>query len=393
MTRPSLLDTIAAAQAARLAESRRSLRIARPIGGARVVIEGRELIDVASNDYLGLAFDPRVRAALADAARDQAGARASHLLGGHHPEHAALEAELAAWLGYPRVLLFSTGYMAAVGALSALLSRFDLALQDRLNHACLLDGARLAGARLLRYAHGDVSAAAAALDREPDRRALLITDSVFSMDGDIAPLCELAELARAENAALMVDEAHAIGVLGPQGRGACAAAGLRAEHVPVLMLTFGKAFGVSGAAIVCSTAIADALLHGARSFIYTTALPPAIAAAIRAAMRRVIAGDDLRAHLADRIAQFRAGATELGLPLLPSTTAIQPLMLGDSRAALDASRRLAERGVYCPAIRPPTVPRGQARLRLSLSAALCESDVEQLLAALAATLKPEIRRP
>ncbi len=385
MSRPSLLDAIAATNAARAPASRRRLRVAKPIGGARVVIDGRELIDVASNDYLGLAFDPSIRAALADAAREQSGARASHLLGGHHPEHAALESELAAWLGYPRVLVFSTGYMAALGAMGAVLSRHDLALQDRLNHACLLDGARLAGAKLLRYAHGDTTAAADMLKREPNRRALLITDSVFSMDGDIAPLTELANLSQRENAALMVDEAHAAGALGPQGRGACAAAGLGTTQVPLLMLTFGKAFGISGAAIACTEPLADALLHSARSFIYTTAMPPAIAAAIRAALRRIIDGDDLRERLDARIAQFRIGAQSLGLPLVASTTAIQPVLVGDATAALEASRALMDRGIYCPAIRPPTVPPGQARLRISLSAALSVADVESVLTVLAGT--------
>jgi 8-amino-7-oxononanoate synthase len=384
--RPALVEAIESANAKRELASRRRLRSVEPLGSGRIRVDGETLLDVASNDYLGLAFDPSVRSAFADAAMRQAGARASHLLGGHHPAHERLEAELADWLGYPRVLLFSTGYMAALGAIGAVLGRHDLIVEDRLNHACLIDAARLSGARLLRYAHGDAAAAEAVLRAQPDRRALLCTDSVFSMDGDLAPLSELAQLAQRERALMMVDEAHAIGVLGPEGRGACAAAGLTDQQVPLLMLTFGKALGVAGAAIACSAALAEALLHGARSFVYTTAMPPAQASALAAALRCVRTGEALREQLADNVRRFRTGAARLGVPLLPSATAIQAIPIGADADTLALAEELFRRGVYAPAIRPPTVPAGQARIRISLSAVHTPADIDSLLRALADAL-------
>ncbi|GMU44514.1 MAG: hypothetical protein AMXMBFR25_25000 [Lysobacterales bacterium] len=348
----------------------------------RIVLGGRELIDFGSNDYLGLARHPRLIAALATAAREGVGARASHLLGGHRQAHADLERALADWTGYPRALLFSTGYMAALGAQVALLGRHDLALHDRLNHASLLDGARLAGAALRRYRHADVGDAARRLAAQPQSRALLVTDSVFSMDGDVAPLADLAALARRERAWLMVDEAHALGVLGPQGRGGCAAAGLGPGDVPVWMGTLGKALGGFGAVICGSDALVDALVHGARSYVYTTALPPALVRAMIVAVALARAADAERAQSLALIARLRAGAAQQGWTLLPSATPIQPLLVGDSAAALALAARLEAAGVHCPAVRPPTVPRGGARLRIALSAAHSLEDVERLLAVL-----------
>lgn len=360
----------------------RRVRTAAHARPGRIVVDGRELIDFGSNDYLGLARHPRLAEAFADAAREGVGARASHLLGGHHDAHEALQQALAEWTGYPRVLLFSTGYMAAQGALTALLGRHDLCLQDRLNHACLIDGARLAGADLQRYRHADAEDAARLLGAASDRRALLVTDSVFSMDGDVAPLSQLAALAMRERAWLMVDEAHGLGVLGPQGRGACAAAGLASSDVQVWMGTLGKALGGFGAVVAGSDELVDALVNGARTYIYTTALPPALARAMLVAVELARYADDGRAHLQALIAQLRSGVGELGWQLLPSATPIQPLLVGDSAAAVDLSRRLEAAGCHCPAVRPPTVPKGRARLRISLSAAHSVADVERLLLAL-----------
>jgi 8-amino-7-oxononanoate synthase len=381
--RPDFQHRLTADLAARAAAGlHRRLTAAQATRPGHIAIHGRELVDFGSNDYLGLAGHPRLLEALAQAAKQSVGARASHLLGGHRDEHAALEETLARWIGYPRVLLFSTGYMAAIGTLSALLGRHDLSVQDRWNHACLLDGARLAGATLERYAHADVVAAAAGLAKHPQRRALLVTDSVFSMDGDVAPLAELAALAKRESAWLMVDEAHGVGVLGPQGRGACAAAGLGAADVQIWMGTFGKALGGFGAAIAGSDAMIDSLVNGARSFVYTTALPPALASAMGVAIELARDADQERAHLMTRVAQLRDGAAALGIELGASTTAIQPLILGSNERALSWAAQLLESGFYCPAIRAPTVPAGTARLRISLSAAHTSGDVGRLVEAL-----------
>lgn len=379
--RPDFAETLAHARAQRIEAmlARRLIAAGRERPG-RIRIDGRELIDFGSNDYLGLAQHPRLLASLHRAS--QAGARASHLLGGHQPVHEALESALADWLGYPRALLFSTGYMAATGTLQALLGRHDLCVQDRLNHACLLDGARLAGARLERYQHADATSAADVLAAHPQRRALVVTDSVFSMDGDVAPLAELAAVARRERAWLIVDEAHGLGVLGPEGRGACAAAGLSAEDVPVWMGTLGKALGCFGAVIAGSDLVIDTLIDRARSFVYTTAMPPALAEAALEAVALARAADAERTHLVALIARLRSGAAALGLELLPSATPIQPLLLGSPERALTWAEALRAAACYCPAVRPPTVPAGSARLRISLSAAHSLDDVDRLLEAL-----------
>jgi len=387
--RPDFHLRLAADLAAREAAGLyRRLRIAQATRPGRIAIDGRELIDFGSNDYLGLAQHPRLIESLVGAATSGVGARASHLLGGHRAEHQALEHALADWLGYPRALVFSTGYMAAIGTLAALLGRHDLCVQDRLNHACLLDGARLAGARLQRYAHADVAAAARLLAAYPERRALMVTDSVFSMDGDCAPLAALAQLAARENAWLMVDEAHGLGVLGPQGRGACAAAGLGSEQVPILMGTFGKALGGFGAVIAGSETLIESLINGARSFVYTTALPPALARAMCVAVELARSADPLRVYVMDLIARFRAGVDASGLRMLASDTPIQAVIAGGAQAAVAWGARLAEQGFFCPAVRPPTVPEGSARLRISLTAAHSHEDVDRLLYALTRLERP-----
>jgi 8-amino-7-oxononanoate synthase len=386
--RADLVARLAARHAERVAEGLgRRLRKVEAARGMRVLIDGRELVSFAGNDYLGLAAHSAVRDALIDGARRYGvGATAAHLLGGHRTPHAELEAALAEWTGREAALLFSTGWMANLGVIATLLGEGELCLQDKLNHACLIDGARLAGAELRRYPHRDVDGAARRLRARPGVPALLATDGVFSMDGDLAPLRELAALASAEGATLMVDDAHGLGVLGPDGAGSVAAADLTADEVPVLMATFGKALGTFGAFVAGSRALIEALVQFARTHVYTTALPPALAAATLAAVRVARMERWRRDHLARLVRHFRAGAAARGLTLGKSTTPIQPLLVGDARAATRLSERLAERGFFVPAIRPPTVPPGSARLRITFSALHSEADVEALLDALADAL-------
>jgi len=383
--RPDLLARIGATLAERERDAlRRRLRSVEAVDGPWLVVGGRRLLGFASNDYLGLAQHPALREALARAlARGVVGAGAAHLLGGHRDEHAALEDALARWTGRERALLFSTGYMANLGVACALLGSEDACVQDRLNHASLLDAARLAGCRLKRYVHADVGSAARQLAACPGAGTLLASDGVFSMDGDVAPLAGLAALARAEGAALMVDDAHGLGVLGPDGAGSVAEAGLGQDDVPVLMGTLGKALGVSGAFVAGSATLVDGLVQSARTFVYTTAMPPALAAATCVAIDIARHEAWRRERLQRRVAHFRAGAAARGLRLLPSRTPIQPLLVGDAALALALSRRLEQAGLYVPAIRPPTVPTGAARLRVALSALHAEGDVERLLDALA----------
>lgn len=347
-------------------------------------------VNFCSNDYLGLARDPAVAAAMAEAAqRYGAGSGASHLVSGHGAEHEALERELAEFTGRARALVFSTGYMANLGVLAAFAGRDDLLLADELNHASLIDAARLVRSpHNLRYPHGDAAAAQALLEAQAEagRGAFLITDGVFSMDGDLAPLPALAAAAQTHGAWLVVDDAHGIGVVGATGGGCCEHFGLDAQAVPVLIGTFGKALGTFGAFVAGDDDVIELLIQRARTYIYTTALPPPVAAATRRALRIVREEPWRRAALQDRIAQFRDGAARRGLAVMPSSTPIQPLVLGSETAALAASHRLAEAGYRVAAIRPPTVPAGTARLRITLSAAHSPQQVESLLAALEAAL-------
>jgi 8-amino-7-oxononanoate synthase len=351
-------------------------------GAARVVVDGRELVNFCSNDYLGLARHPDLHhASNAAAERYGSGSGSAHLVTGHTREHQALEEELADFTGRQRALLFSTGYMANLGIVSSFCARHEQALEDRLNHASLLDAARLSDADLKRYAHNDAAEAARALAE--GRATLVATDGVFSMDGDIAPLAELASATRAHDCWLLVDDAHGIGVLGATGAGAVEEAGLGEQDVPLLMGTLGKALGSFGAFVAGETDVIEHVLQTARTFIYTTALPPPVAAATRAALRLVRSDAALRERLHANIARFAAGAAQLGLPLLPSRTAIQPLLVGASGDALALSRALESRGFWVAAIRPPTVPDGSARLRITLSAAHGEQQIDALLDALA----------
>jgi 8-amino-7-oxononanoate synthase len=351
--------------------------------GAEILIDGRRYLGFCSNDYLGLANHPEViRAFQKAAARYGVGSGAAHLVNGHSFEHHALEEELAEFTGRPRVLLFSTGYMANLGVVSALLGRGDTVYQDRLNHASLLDAGLLCGARLVRYAHADPEALTNRMEGRERGQALVVTDGVFSMDGDLAPLAELARIARVRQAWLVVDDAHGFGVLGKEGRGSADYHGLGLQDLPVLVGTLGKAFGTAGAFVAGSEALIETLIQKARTYIYTTATPPAVAAATRASLRLARSEEWRRERLRALVNRFRTGASQLGLRLMASSTPIQPLVVGKSGDALALSESLRELGVLISAIRPPTVPEGTARLRVTLSAAHTEAHVEKLLDAL-----------
>jgi 8-amino-7-oxononanoate synthase len=354
---------------------------------AEIELDGRPCIDFCSNDYLGLAAHPRVTGAFVAAAREHGvGARASHLVSGHQPEHGALEEELAAYTGRERALLFSTGYMANLGLATALVRKGGLVLGDRLNHASLIDAGRIARAEPGWYPHGDAAALEAMLAARTAGPALVLTDGVFSMDGDLAPLPALADTCDRHAAFLAVDDAHGLGVLGANGGGSLEHYGLTAREVPALVGTLGKAFGSFGAFVAGDAALIELLVQRARTYIYTTALPAAVAAASRAALAVSIAEAWRRTRVLALARRFRALAAEAGLPLADSATPIQPVLLGGADAATAASRRLLERGYFVAAIRPPTVPEGGSRLRVALSASHRDDEVEGLVAALAGCL-------
>jgi len=388
MARPLLFDRVAEQQADRARASLlRRLRTVDAAHGAYVTIGGRQLLNFASNDYLGLSQHAALREALTDAAsRWGVGATAAQLLGGRRDEHAALEEALARWTGRERALLFSDGWAANLGTIAALLDRKDVCVQDKLNHASLLDAARLADCELKRYRHADVDSARRQLESLTDAAAILATDGVFSMDGDIAPLRDLAALCREQHATLMVDDAHGFGVLGPDGAGSVAEAALTQDDAPILMATLGKALGVAGAFVAGSATLIDALVQSARTFIYATAIPPPLVAAARAAVDVARFETWRRDRLSRLIAHFRSVAAARRLALLPSPTPIQPLVIGASDAALAVAAKLEDAGFYVPAIRPPTVPDGKARLRITLTALHSESDVERLVDAIAEAL-------
>lgn len=393
-----MLDTLTAGLQQRRQESLyRQRRLLEGRGGIAAEYQGRELLLFCSNDYLGLANHPKVVEAMRDAALQYGvGAGAAHLVTGHRAPHHRLEQELAEFTGRERALLFSTGYMANLGVMSALSGRGRRMYQDRLNHASLLDGAQCAGARLRRYAHCDMSALEQQLRKDEsgaDSRlpAMVVSDAVFSMDGDQAPLAELAALSSRYGAWLMVDDAHGLGVLGPQGGGSVLQQQLDAAHVPILMGTLGKAVGTFGAFVAGDEELIETLVQGARSYIYTTATPPAVAAATLAALGLIREGDGLRARLDGLIARFRRGAQQLALPLAASRTPIQPLLLGSARRAVDVAAQLLEAGFVVTAIRPPTVAEGSSRLRVTLSAAHTDEQVDRLLDALDVALKWVLR--
>jgi 8-amino-7-oxononanoate synthase len=349
----------------------------------QVIVDGRRLIDFSSNDYLGLAAHPALATAMAACAvHCGAGSGASHLISGHGHEHAALEEELAAFTGRPRALLFSTGYMANLGVVTALAGRGESVLLDRLSHASLIDAGLLSGARFRRYPHCDADAARRLLAESTPQTAVIATDGVFSMDGDVAPLVALSEAARTHEAWLVVDDAHGIGVLGANGRGAVEAACLNCEEVPVLVGTLGKAFGSFGAFVAGAEDLIELLIQRARSYVYTTALPQPVAAATRAALRIAREESWRRERVLALTARFRAAARQAGVPLADSATPIQPIPMGSSQAALAAQHALREAGFRVVAIRSPTVPAGAERLRITLTAGHEESQVDALVEAL-----------
>ena len=384
MARTDLRQRIADARAQRAAQDRvRKRRTVSRRDGVRFEIDGHWLTGFCGNDYLGLSQHFAVVNALQDtAAREGAGGVASHLVCGHHAAHVALEREVADWLGVPSALLFGSGFMANLAVVQALLGEGDVCVQDRLNHASLIDAARLAGCSLRRYPHADAEGALRQLRGVPEGAALLATDGVFSMDGDIAPLKQLALVARAQRAAMYVDDAHGVGVLGPEGRGSVAAAGLGVDAVPLQLVTLGKALGSYGAVVAGDAELVRHLAETARPYIYTTALPPAQAAASLAAVKLARRDQWRRDRLVAGIARFREGASKRGFELMPSDTPIQPLPCGEDARALAFAQALEVQGYWVAAIRPPTVPEGQARLRIAFSALHTDAEVDGLLDAL-----------
>lgn len=381
----SLEQSLQAALDERAATHRyRVRRLLESAQGPAVRVDGRDYLQFCSNDYLGLANHPRLIAAMQSAAADYGvGSGASHLVSGHSRWHHELEERLAALTGRSRALLFSTGYMANLGIINALLGKGDHIFEDRLNHASLLDGGLLSGARFQRFAHNDIADLQRRLEKSGDGgRRLIAVDAVFSMDGDLAPLPELAALAKQNNAWLMADDAHGFGVLGAHGAGSAEHFGLSQDELPVLMGTLGKALGCFGAFVAGSEVLIETLIQFARPYIYTTAMPPAVAAANLAALDVLAEEDWRRSQLQRNIQAFREGAARLGLPLASSDTAIQPLLVGADSDALAFSERLAGQGILVSAIRPPTVPEGTARLRITLTAAHSREQIDSLLNAL-----------
>ena len=364
------------------------MRTRRTIGrrdGVRLEVAGQWLTGFCSNDYLGLSQQFEVVAALQDAAsREGAGAGASHLVCGHHSLHEALEREMADWLGYPRALLFDSGFSANLAVQQALLSEEgDICVQDRFNHASLLDASRLAGCRLRRYPHLDSEGAMRQLKHAPEGAAMLVTDGVFSVDGDIAPLRSLSLVARMQQALFYVDDAHGVGVVGNDGRGCVADAGLGVNEVPLQLATLSKALGGQGAVVLGEDALIQHLTETARPYIYTTALPPAQAAASLAAVKLARRDHWRRQKLSELIGQFRDAARRHGLELMPSDTPIQPLLCGDESAVVALSAMLEASGFLVSAIRPPSVPEGKARLRITLSALHSAEQIKALVDAIA----------
>ena len=346
-------------------------------------VEGRSLINFCSNDYLGLASHPDISLALKQAADLYGtGSGASHLVSGHSVVHQKLEEQLAQYTGRPRALLFSTGYMANMGVINALVGRRDLVLQDQLNHASLLDGGRLSQADFKRYKHVDMASLEQRLEQSSAERKLIVSDGVFSMDGNLAPLSEISTLAKKHNAWLMVDDAHGVGVLGPQGGGLVEQLGMNLKQVPILVGTLGKSFGTFGAFVAGSEALIETLIQFSRSYIYTTAMPPAVAAATLASLKIVRQESWRRDKLVQLVTRFRRGAEQIDLQLGASNTPIQPVLINNDAKVMQVGQSLRDAGFLVGAIRPPTVPVGTGRLRITFSADHSEEQVDQLVAAL-----------
>ncbi len=350
--------------------------------GPRIRIDGQEHVAFCSNDYLGLAADPRIVAAVVKAVqRYGVGSGASHLVTGHSVAHDRLETALAEFVRMPRALLFSTGYLANIGVVTALAGREDAVFSDALNHASLIDGIRLSHAQVVRFAHCDVNALGRALEQSQARSRFVVTEGVFSMDGDIAPLPAILELCERSEAWLLVDDAHGFGVLGAEGRGVLEHFGMASPRI-IYVGTLGKAAGVSGAFVAGAATMVETVLQRARSYIYTTASPPFLAAAVEASLTIIREETWRRRRLSALIDLLKRGLRGSRARLSPSETPIQPLIIGGNADAVRASQALRERGIIVPAIRPPTVPEGTARLRISLSSAHDEADVEGLVVAL-----------
>jgi glycine C-acetyltransferase/8-amino-7-oxononanoate synthase len=357
---------------------RRRLRLVQSPQGPRVLLDGRDVLLLCSNDYLGLASHPRVRTAAAEAAmRWGAGAGASRLISGNMPPHRELELRLAAFKGYESALLFGSGYLANTGAIAALAGRGEVVFSDELNHASIIDGCRLSRAETFVYRHGDVEHLAWGLRQAGGRAALIVTDGVFSMDGDVAPLAELAELARRHDCRLLVDEAHATGALGPGGRGSVAAAELSGSADVVVVGTLGKALGSYGAYVCASAELIEYLLNAARSFVFSTAPPPPATAAALAALEMLEAHPERVERVAANAATLRGALSAEGLSAGGFETQIVPLAVGDAELTMSLSERLLERGVFAQGIRPPTVPPGTSRLRFSVTATHRRVELEQ----------------
>ncbi|MFC4258310.1 8-amino-7-oxononanoate synthase [Marinobacter lacisalsi] len=360
-------------------------RIRRHMSGPHqpmLTADGDPVLAFCSNDYLGLASHPElVDAATSGLVEHGLGGASSHLICGHHSEHHRLEDRLAAFTRRSGALFFSTGYMANVGVITAIAGKGDTIFSDALNHASIIDGCRLSGAQVNIYPHADTATLAEQL-AATDGHKVVVTDGVFSMDGDIAPLRELASLCRQHDALLIVDDAHGFGCVGPQGRGAVLDAGLSEEDVPLVVGTLGKAFGTSGAFVAGPPMLLDYLVQKARSYIYTTAMPPALATASCRSVDLVEHDEHRRGHLARLVNRFRSEAATMGYDLMPSATPIQPIMIGDPHEAMRLSTALEKRGILVTAIRPPTVPKGESRLRVTFSAAHTEDQLDQLLDAL-----------
>ncbi len=365
----------------------RSVKVSESAQHPNMKIDGKQYLTFCSNDYLGLANHPDIIQAFKKAADTYGvGSGAAHLINGHSVEHQKLEESLAEFTGREKALLFSTGYMANLGVVDALLNRGDHLFADRLNHASLIDAGLLASAKMKRYAHNDLNVLeklyATKNQNGKIANSMILTDGVFSMDGDEAPVKELARLAQQHQAWLMVDDAHGFGTLGKNGAGLLEQEQLSQDDVPILMATLGKAIGTAGAFVAGSHDLIEYLTQTARTYIYTTAMPPSIAAASRASLKLVQQESWRRKKLNDLIRQFKQGAKQLGIELMPSNTAIQPILLGSTERAVSISQKLQEKGILVSAIRPPTVPEGTARLRVTFSANHDEQDLSRLLGAL-----------
>lgn len=361
----------------------RQCRVLNSPQGPEVNINGQTMLSFCSNDYLGLANDARVINRFKQAADEMGvGSGAAHLVNGHNYYHQALEEALAEFTNRPRALLFSTGYMANMGVISSLLNKQDAVFEDKWNHASLIDGGLLSGARFQRYLHKDLDNLENRLNKTQANHKMIVSDGVFSMDGDCADLPQLAKTASQHDAWLMVDDAHGFGVLGETGAGLCEAQDVSSDDVPILMATLGKGLGTAGAFVAGSEALIEYLTNFARPYIYTTAMPAAVAAATLTSLQIVKEDTQRRIHLQSLIEQFRHGAQQLGFELMQSSTPIQPIVVGEAAKALSMAEALNKKGLHVTAIRPPTVPEGTSRLRVTLSASHSAAHVNQLLQAL-----------